>query len=270
MMICELCFHHCHLHEGQTGFCHIRMNQSGKNVSCGYGWLTSMAWDPIEKKPFKRFFPGSYILSVGSFGCNLTCPFCQNHTISQIGKNQAHAQYYEAKSLVQLADRSDNLGIAFTYNEPLINYEYIIDCAKKLKKIHKKCLVVTNGCVSPAIIDTLLPYVDAWNIDCKGFCQSCYNILNGCFQDVQYAIEKASGASHVEVTSLIVPGINDDLPAFKEEINWLASIDRDIPLHITRYFPRFHYDKKATSLDVLHSFYHCAKEKLTYVYLGNC
>lgn len=269
-MICNVCFHHCHLTEGQVGFCRVRTNKAGKNVSVGYGLLTSMAMDPIEKKPFARYHPGSKILSVGSFGCNLRCPFCQNYTIAQAGKEQSHYRSLNAGELVEIAKRSDNLGIAFTYNEPLLNYEYIMDCSKELRKIHKKCVVVTNGCVEKHIIEMLLPHVDAWNIDCKGFDQSCYDQLNGNLEDVKRTIAMAAKVSHVEVTSLIVPGINDDPSLFAKEIDWLASISIDMPLHITRYFPCYTYSEPATSMESMYALYDIAEKKLKYVYLGNC
>ena len=171
-MLCEVCFHHCRLEEGQTGRCRARKASDEKSISVNYGKITSIALDPIEKKPLRRFFPGSKILSLGSFGCNLSCPFCQNHSISMIGEDKADTQLLlpeEAVSIAIQEKQRGNIGIAFTYNEPMIGYEYVRDTAKLIKAEGMKNVVVTNGCVSRATALEVLPLIDAFNIDLKTF-----------------------------------------------------------------------------------------------------
>ena len=269
---CPVCFRHCRLSEGQTGACLSRQNQNGQSVSIGYGRITSIALDPIEKKPLYHFYPGSPILSVGSFGCNLSCPFCQNHQISQ--HDDIPCRSLSPEELVQLAaDTSteyQNIGIAFTYNEPLINYEYILDCAKLAKKHDLSIVLVTNGTVELEILEKLLPYIDAMNIDVKGFTDEIYHQFGGDFSSVKRTVERAYSACHIEITSLIVPGINDSVSDMEQEAKWLASLDASIPLHITRCFPNYHMPHLVpTSIDLMKSLQETAKEHLSYVYLGN-
>lgn len=166
-IICEICPHHCHLEEGKTGLCKVRANESGKNVCRNYGKLTSLAIDPVEKKPLAGFYPGSYILSAGSFGCNLLCPFCQNHEISR--HDDVRTVEFMPEDLLDIAkDHPESIGIAFTYNEPLISYEYVLETAKLFRKNNLKTVLVTNGCVNMPVIEKLIPYIDAMNIDLKG------------------------------------------------------------------------------------------------------
>ncbi len=169
---CELCFHHCQLEEGQTGLCRARGNRSGTIIPLNYGKLTSLALDPIEKKPLRRFHPGSRILSVGSFGCNLRCPFCQNHEISMAGDGEVQTAEISPEQLadqaVELQNRG-NIGVAYTYNEPLVGYEYVRDCAALLHERGMVNVLVTNGTIEDAPLRSLLPLIDAANIDLKGF-----------------------------------------------------------------------------------------------------
>ena len=175
MATCGVCFRHCTIPEGQLGFCGGRTARDGRVEAYNYGRITSLALDPIEKKPFKRFFPGSLILSVGSFGCNLRCPFCQNHEISWSEQARALAKTAETVSpeeLVDLALRTrsqGNIGIAFTYNEPLIGYEFVRNTARLAKAEGLKNVMVTNGTAELAVLEELSPYIDAMNIDLKGF-----------------------------------------------------------------------------------------------------
>ena len=265
---CDICFRGCILDEGQAGFCRIRINEKGQNKSRNYGKLSALALDPIEKKPLARFYPGSYILSAGGLGCNMRCPFCQNWHISMTDSGRIY--YYSPKELVELAKEAENnIGIAFTYNEPSINYEYIIDCAKLLKEVGLKCVLVTNGCVSPSIWNKLLPYIDAMNIDLKCFDDEGYRKLGGDFQTVLQNIEAAAKVCHVELTTLIVPGISDDPSDMEKEAKWIASVNKDIVLHVTRYFPAYKMNEPATRVKKVYELADTARRYLNYVYVGN-
>lgn len=270
---CSLCPHHCQLGEGQLGFCRTRRNQAGRIQSLNYGQVTSLALDPIEKKPLYHFHPGSAILSLGSFGCNMACCFCQNYTISQGGAEEVRGQL-SPEQLVELAQETTmkhgSIGVAFTYNEPLLSYEYLLDTAPLLQEAGQKVVLVTNGQIEAEPLQALLPYVDAMNIDLKTFAAETYERLGGSLAAAKRTIEMAVHAGvHVEVTTLVVPGISDDSAEFRAEVDWLAAIRADIPLHLSRYFPRYHYDEPATSLEKLYEFQDIAQEKLTYVHLGN-
>ena len=269
---CDLCTHHCALEEGQTGFCLARINQNGKIFSKAYGLLTSLALDPIEKKPFVRYLPGHMILSAGSFGCNMKCPFCQNYEISYAASCENHS--ISPEELVSLAEQEkvhDNIGLAFTYNEPFVNYEYVRDCFQLAKEKDLKCILVTNGMVTKEYLKELLPYVDAMNIDLKGFRKDIYEKLQGNLKCVKENIALANQTCHVEVTSLIVPGLNDDPHDMEAEAKWLAGIDPEITLHITRFFPRYHMrDKQPTDIALIDSLVEIASKYLAHVYRGNC
>lgn len=266
---CNVCFRGCLLEEGQSGFCRIRANEKGMNISRNYAKISSLALDPIEKKPLQHFYPGSYIVSAGGLGCNMRCPFCQNWQISMTDSSKVY--HYSAKELVELAKAApNNIGIAFTYNEPSINYEYIIDCAKLLKEENLKCVLVTNGCTSPSIWNTFLPYVDAMNIDLKCFRAEGYKKLGGDFQTVLQNIESAHNKCHVELTTLVVPGISDDIQDMEREAQWIARLSEDIVLHVTRYFPAYKMNAPATRVQTVYELAEAAKKYLKHVYVGNC
>ena len=270
---CNLCPHHCALAEGQVGFCHTRRNEGGQIKSLNYGRVTSLAIDPIEKKPLYHFYPGSVILSLGSFGCNMACPFCQNYTISQGGKQEVRWQI-SPEQLVELAQETSqqhgSIGVAFTYNEPLLSYEYLRDTLPLLRQAGQKAVLVTNGQIEEEPLKELLPYVDAMNIDLKTFVDKTYAKLGGSLQAAQRTIQMAAEAGvHVEVTTLVVPGISDDINEFCAEVDWLASVNREIPLHLSRYFPRYQYKASVTQLDKLYELQKIAQKRMKYVYLGN-
>ncbi len=270
---CPICPHRCVLEEGRTGLCRARKNQNGNVVSMNYGKITSMGLDPIEKKPLARFMPGRQILSVGSFGCNLSCPFCQNYTIASADEGIS-VRIIPPEELVELAVRmipDGNIGIAYTYNEPLIGYEYVLDCARLVRQRNLHNVVVTNGYVNPEPLEVLLPFVDAMNIDLKGFTQEFYNKLGGNLEPVKKTIQAAAMACHVEVTTLIIPGENDSEKEMGELSHWLAAVDPNIPLHISRFFPRHLYgDRSPTPVSTIHRLVEVARDKLHYVYCGNC
>ena len=272
-LTCELCFHHCRLDEGQTGFCRARGNRNGKIVSLNYGKLTALALDPIEKKPLRRFHSGSLILSVGSFGCNLHCPFCQNAGIAAVG-SEAYTQDCSPEQLVQEALRlreQGNIGIAYTYNEPLVGYEYVRDCAELVHQAGMLNVLVTNGTIEEGPWKALLPLLDAVNIDLKGFSDTWYRRLGGDLATVKRSIDLAAQHCHIEVTTLIVPGENDSEDEMRALSAWLASVSPEIPLHVSRFFPRHQMqDRPPTPVQTVYRLAEVARERLRYVYTGNC
>ena len=273
-VVCSLCPHHCRLADGETGFCRARANEGGAIRCKNYGRLTSVALDPIEKKPLYHFHPGSFILSVGSFGCNLRCPFCQNYAIS-MADGQSETQDVTPAELAALAhDLSrrppGNIGVAFTYNEPLLSYEFIMDAAPLLHEAGLFVVLVTNGMIAPAPLEALLPHVDAMNIDLKGWQPDFYRRLDGDLSTVKHTIARAVKSCHVEVTTLIIPGQNDSAGDMEEESRWLASLSPDLPLHISRYFPRWHENTPATPVETIERLAAIARKHLRFVHKGNC
>ena len=272
--ICQTCMHHCRLSPGQWGICRARKNEGGEIVCKNYGQVSSLALDPIEKKPLNRFYPGSKILSVGSFGCNLRCPFCQNYEISMTKPEVSEDTYLSPQELADIAVKcreKGNIGVAFTYNEPLVGWEYVLDTAKLVKGAGMKNVLVTNGTASPEVLEKLLPYIDAMNIDLKGFREEYYRKLGGSLLAVKEFIVRAAKECHVELTTLIVPGENDSVEEMEEEVRWIASVDEEIPLHVSRFFPRYHMEAStATSVKKVYQLADVAGKMLKYVYTGNC
>lgn len=273
-IVCQVCMHHCRLQPGQWGICRARKNENGKIVCKNYGQISSLALDPIEKKPLNRFNPGSKILSVGSFGCNLRCPFCQNHEISMVKPDMSEDCYLSPAALVEIATdckEKGNIGVAFTYNEPLIGWEYVLDTAKLVKEAGMKNVLVTNGTAEPEILEKLLPYIDAMNIDLKGFREEYYKKLGGSLTAVKEFIKRAAADCHVELTTLIIPGENDSVSEMEKESEWIASINKDVPLHVSRFFPRFQMqESKETAVESVYRLAETARKNLKYVYTGNC
>ena len=278
MAECNVCFRHCNIKEGEFGFCGVRICKEGVVIPENYGMITSIALDPIEKKPLRRFLPGSMILSVGSYGCNLRCPFCQNYQISwseDVVNSKREARYISPEVLVDIAEEqkvNGNIGVAFTYNEPLISYEYVYDTAKLLKEHGLKTVMVTNGMAEVETVQELLPYINAMNIDLKGFTDSYYHdVLKGNRQMVMDFISEAAKQCHIELTTLIIPVENDSDDEIYELSKWISALDRDIPLHLSRFFPRFHMtDRDATPVETIYHLKGIAEENLSYVYTGNC
>ena len=286
MAECTVCFRHCIINEGQTGFCGARTCKNGTIVSENYGRVTSLALDPIEKKPLYHFYPGSNILSVGSYGCNLRCPFCQNYSISWSEHAMEYRQMAEILSpdeLVSAALRCrnrKNIGLAFTYNEPLIGFEFVRDTAKRAHDSGLVNVLVTNGTAELSVLDEIAPYIDAMNIDLKGFTDRYYcDVLKGSRSMVLDFIQEAVKSCHVELTTLIVPGENDTPEEMNELTAWIAGLTDiygnkpadEIPLHITRFFPRFHMlDRQATDVSLIFRLTEAARKHLRYVYVGNC
>ena len=286
MAVCNVCFRHCDIGEGKLGFCGARTCRDGRIIASNYGRITALALDPIEKKPLSRFHPGSNILSVGSYGCNLRCPFCQNSDISWSDRALTMGETAGRMSPEELADAAEslkpkgNIGIAFTYNEPLIGYEFVRDTAKLVKEKGMMNVMVTNGTAELSVLDELLPYIDAMNVDLKGFTDRYYNeILSGDRKMVMDFIKKAASRCHVELTCLIVPGENDTAEEMRALTEWVAglrdaggaAIGPEIPLHVTRFFPRFRMtDRPATDVGSVYRLADTARERLEHVYTGNC
>ena len=269
--VCQVCMHHCSLGPGQTGFCLARKNENGAVICGNYGRVTTMALDPIEKKPLKMFRPGSSILSVGSYGCNLRCPFCQNYEISMADEAAAGALYISPKELAQKAleyKAAGNIGVAFTYNEPLVGWEYVRDTAKLVREAGMVIVLVTNGSATLEVLEELLPFTDAMNIDLKGFRADYYRKLGGDLETVKAFIRHAAASCHVEITTLIVPEENDSLEEMEEEAQWIASLDGEIPLHVTRFFPRYHMENR--DIGRVYLLAETARKYLKNVFVGNC
>ncbi|MBR3239230.1 MAG: AmmeMemoRadiSam system radical SAM enzyme [Oscillospiraceae bacterium] len=280
MARCDVCFHHCDIPEGRRGFCGARANIGGEVVPENYGRITALALDPIEKKPLRRFHPGSMVLSVGSYGCNLRCPFCQNHEISWSAEAMAYAQKAKtltpealAEAAVRLKPRG-NMGLAFTYNEPLVGWEFVRDTAQLVHEAGLLNVLVTNGTAELKVLDSFARHIDAMNIDLKGFTEGYYTrILGGSLSMVKAFIERAVRVCHVELTTLIVPGENDSEEEMRALSRWVAGLrdGKRIPLHISRFFPRFHMlDRTATEVRQIYRLADVAREVLEYVYTGNC
>jgi len=274
--VCDACPRHCRLADGATGFCRARKAVGGRVVSANYGQITSIALDPIEKKPLAFFHPGENILSVGSYGCNMRCPFCQNDSISQHGRDELQWQTATPHELAELALRlrgeQRNIGLAYTYNEPLIGWEFVRDCAKEIKARGMYNILVSNGCATENVIAELAPLIDAANIDIKGPSQDYYDWIGGDFHAVCRTIRMLHGAGcHVEATTLIVPGHNDSDTDMESIAGFVASVSPDIPLHVTRFFPRWRMsDARPTPISTILRLADIAKHHLNHVLTGNC
>ncbi|MBQ8491736.1 MAG: AmmeMemoRadiSam system radical SAM enzyme [Acidaminococcaceae bacterium] len=272
--ICNYCHHHCLLQEGKTGFCRVRTLQEGKNICGNYGFITSLALDPVEKKPLNRFYPGTWILSMGSYGCNLRCPFCQNFSISQNGRDAFPPVIATPEQLASKAAElksRNNIGIAFTYNEPLLSWEFIRDTGRLVHENGQKNVVVTNGNFSVEIAENLAGIVDAYNIDLKGFTPEWYRKLGGDLEMAKAFIMEAVKNAHVELTTLIVPGENDTPEEMESIARWIASLSPDIPLHVSKFFPRWNMvDRNETPAGRVYRLAEVAKNYLQFVYTGNC
>ncbi len=277
-MVCDVCPRACLLPLGATGACRARANVGGQIRPTGFGRVTSIAIDPVEKKPLACWHSGCEVVSLGGYGCNLRCPWCQNHTISQVGERGVSWREFEPQDVVDLtlrAQRQDDrvIGIAYTYNEPLVCWEFVHDTAMLARKAGLLNVLVTAGCVSGDVVREVAPLTDAVNIDLKSVRESTYRMLGGDLATVQDAIRTfvARSGCHVEVTTLVVPGVNDTCEEIDELSRWLASVDPRIVLHVTRFFPAWHKrDCGPTPVQTIYELADVARQNLPRVFTGNC
>lgn len=269
---CTLCPHGCLIQNGKIGRCLVRTNIDGKLYAEGYGRITSIALDPIEKKPLRLFYPGSSILSVGSYGCNFSCRFCQNYTISQQQRMYKDILPEQLVEMALNAKSEGNIGIAYTYNEPFTAYEFIFDCAKLAKSRGLKNVIVTNGYINKEPLSELLPYIDAMNIDLKAFTDDFYHKLcGGSLQPVKDTIALCSKVCHVEITTLVIPGFNDTDEEIEAIAEFLESLSSEIPLHLTRHHPDFRMSEPLPiSRQRLFALADVAGKHLKHIFTGNC
>lgn len=271
---CNLCPWNCILKPGQTGVCKVRTNQNGLLYTQVYNKIAAFGIDPIEKKPLYHFHPGKNILSIGEVGCNLQCNFCQNHRISQCYAEDFNGfKEITSKQIVKEALKTyRNIGIAYTYNEPFTFYEFLLDTAKLAHQNGLKNVIVSNGYINAEPLQKLLPFIDALNVDLKAFTSEFYQIqTKGKLEPVLESLKIiANSNAHLEITNLVIPGLNDDETLFAEMVKWIAQeLGNEVPLHLSRYFPQYKMDYPPTPLSKLENLYNLAKQHLRHVYLGN-
>ncbi len=264
---CLLCPQGCVIGEEKVGVCRVRKNIDGVLYSLIYAEVSSIANDPIEKKPLYHYYPGSHVLSFGTYGCNLSCVFCQNWQISQ---TTAPTQTIKPEAAVELARQYNSLGIAYTYNEPFMWYEYVLDTAKLIKASGLKNVLVTNGEVNQNPLREILPHIDALNIDLKSINDAFYRkFCSGPISPVLDTIQTAHEQCHIEITNLIIPGLNDSEEEIVQLVDWVADLGSDIPLHFSRYFPQYKLHQPQTPTATLLKARELAQERLKFVYIGN-
>ena len=267
-IVCEICPRECKLSEGQVGFCEGREVRDGVLIATNYGQAASVAIDPIEKKPLYHVYPGESILSLGPNACNLKCDFCQNWQISQ---SRVPTRFVPVEDLLRIAGRNGSVGVAYTYSEPFMWYEYIRDSAAALKEKGLITVAVTNGYLNEKPFRDILPLIDAMNIDLKSiepdfYKKLCGGTIDEVLRNIQIAHQEGC---HIEITHLVVTGQNDKPERIEKLTQWIASIDPDIPLHISRYFPHHRYREPPTSTSFLEDAYRIARQSLHFVYMGN-
>lgn len=273
-LTCLLCPHFCTPEDGKAGKCGIRRNVNGELVSETYRKVSAIHYDPVEKKPLYHFHPGKTILSIGSLGCNLSCSFCQNCDISTADVS-GYPWYkdYAVEDIISMAsDYPGNIGIAFTYNEPTMSYEYLMEISRLASTVGLKTAMVTNGFINPDPLIQLLPFMDAFNVDLKAFREDFYiNETGSGLAPVKETLRILKQAGkHFEITNLLIPSLNDDVAVFTEMIDWIAEkLGEYSVLHLSRYFPHHKMNLDSTPVNTLLDFFCLAREKLHYVYLGN-
>jgi len=265
---CRLCPQLCTIPNGGRGLCLGRVNREGTLYARSFGECVSVSMDPVEKKPLYHVCPGKQILSIATYGCNLSCEFCQNWTISQ---TEASTEFLSPERIVSLARKNGSFGIAYTYTEPIIWYEYLLATGDMAHATGLKNVLVTNGIINEEPLKELLPFVDAMNVDLKSMRPEFYREL--CHVDgleaVQRTIRTAHEESFVEVTCLLIAGKNDSEDELREFVDFIASVSPSIPVHFSRYFPNYKMDGPPTPMESLERAERIAREKLNYVYLGN-
>jgi pyruvate formate lyase activating enzyme len=270
-----LCPQDCLIAPGKVGFCKVRRHENGKLIAANFGIISSIAIDPIEKKPLYHYYPGKTILSAGTVGCNLACDFCQNWQISREGGDTiAGGKVVTPGELAEIAVRANrekgSIGLAYTYSEPGVWFEFLEAAMPLIRERGLKNVLVTNAYLNPGPWQELLKWTDAANIDLKGFREDYYRELcHGKLAPVLANIEAAVGKIHLELTTLIIPGENDQPERVRELAQWIAGLNPAIPLHLSRYFPNYKMTKPATPVETLQQAYEIAKEYLKFVYVGN-
>jgi pyruvate formate lyase activating enzyme len=271
---CLLCPFLCNIKENKFGRCNVRVNENGVLFAKSHSRVTSLNLDPIEKKPLYHFYPGSKILSIGSYGCNFKCNNCQNWEIAQCNPRVLpNYKYLSPDDLVNVAlQQKESVGVAFTYNEPVIWFEYILELAPLLKNNNLKTVLVSNGYINKQPLKELLPFIDAFNIDVKGFSKKFYkSYLQAKFKPLLKNLEAIKKYNkHLEITFLLIPNVSDNESDFKQMVSFIKNnLGSNTPLHISRYFPRYKSTMAATDPKDIHHFYSIAKSELPYVYMGN-
>ena len=266
---CHLCPNECIISNGKRGNCGVRINKGGVLYSEVYNKTTGISLDPIEKKPLYRYHPGEEILSLGTRGCNLHCLFCQNWHISQ--ELGAPTQEITSAQVVDKAKLIKSFGIAYTYNEPFVWYEFVLETAKLARQNGLKNVLITNGYVNMDPLAEMLPYIDAMNIDIKSFDEDFYlKTCGGRLKPILEVVKRSARACHIELTNLIIPTLNDSKASIKKMVDWVYdNLGAETPLHLSRYFPCYKMDLPPTPVETLKMAERIAKEKLKYVYLGN-
>lgn len=264
---CRLCPHECLIADGKRGICGVRENRGGMLITLTYEHPASVQMDPIEKKPLYHFYPGSEILSLGSVGCNLACGFCQNWSLVE---GTVPLSVITPNEIPEIAKKHGSIGVAWTYNEPFIWYEYIMDAGRRVKEAGLVNVLITNGYVNTEPLKEMLGLIDAMNIDLKSIDDSFYRKnCKGHVDPVRETIRIANESCLVEVTNLLIPGENDSIDAIGRLVDFIASVNRDIPLHFSRYFPHRSFHAPPTPEQSLTRAFDIAQERLSYVYLGN-
>lgn len=264
---CRVCPQECGISEGRKGFCRVRSNRGGVLYADNYEQVLAANVDPIEKKPLYHFYPGRRIFSIGTRGCNQRCDFCQNWEMLDTDRP---GMRMTSDEVAAAADRGGSIGIAYTYNEPFMWYEFVLECAPKVAARGLKNVLVTNGSINPGPLEELLPYVDAMNIDLKSMDPGFYKkICKSELEPVLETIRKAVPACHVEVTNLVIPTLNDSDELIGELVDFVAGLDRQVPLHFSAYYPCYRMSIEPTPVETLRRAYDIARRKLDFVYLGN-
>ncbi len=269
---CNLCPQACIIARDKSGLCGTRRNLDNKLYAINYGQISGLSMDPIEKKPLYHYYPGKQILSAGTLGCNLHCRFCQNYHISQYYRQNQELSLQEMtpRELVDEAIRQESLGIAYTYSEPVVWYEYIIDTGRIAHSMELKNVLVSNGFINPGPLRDLLPFIDAANIDLKAFSEEHYRALGGSLEVIKENIRRIyESGTHLELTTLVVTGFNDKRPELEELFSWIADLDKNIPLHLSRYFPSFRSTAPATDPRLMEEMTTLGRSYLHYIYPGN-
>jgi len=265
---CLLCPNDCRIADGGRGTCGVRRNEGGRLSLPFYGEISSLAVDPIEKKPLYHFHPGAKILSTGFVGCSFHCGFCQNAHISQ--STDVDTRYIGPADLPDIAQRERSFAIAYTYSEPLVHFEYVLDSAKLARAAGLKNVLVTNGYLNSGPAAELLPFVDAANVDLKAWDPEFYrHETGGMLEEVKRFIREAVGTIHLEVTTLIIPTKNDDPAQIEGIAGFIAGLDPDIPLHLSAYHPQHRYRIPPTPPATVRRLAEVARRHLRYVYVGN-